>query len=150
MEFWAKLLTHPVEFGSGTAGYLVRTFVLGFALLASATGADAADWKKLGESPTVGILLADMDTVERTGDTVAAWLKYPNYKSDVDSRVASASVRTKFYCSAGEFEMFKMLVRDKDGKVLYDVMDQHGRNRVQSGTVFGSASKTLCSLTTSR
>ena len=130
--------------------YLMRTFVFGFALLASAAGADAADWKKLGESPTVGVLLADMDTVERTGDTIAVWLKYPNYKSTVDPRVASASVRTRFYCSAGEFEMFNMLVRDKDDKVLYDLMDKHGRNRVQSGTVFGSASETLCSLTTSR
>ena len=124
--------------------------VLCFLLLFSATVANAAEWKQVGESPTVGVLLADMNTVNRSGDTVTVWLKYPRYKSGADPRIATALVKAEFYCSAHEFQIFNMLLRDKNDKVLYDMMDRHARNGVQTGTVFGSAAEMLCSVAPSR
>ena len=88
----------------------MRTFGVAVALLALATGAQASDWRKVAESSTAGTLLADIDSVKRTDDTVSVWLKWPEYRSKFDPHVASATVRAEFYCAAGEFQMFEMVV----------------------------------------
>jgi hypothetical protein len=123
---------------------LVLRSAIGLALFALATSADASTWRKVGESSSVGDLLADMDSVKRTGDTVSVWLQWPNYHSNYEPRVASASERAEFYCGAREFQLFEMIVRDKGGHVLFNMTDDDGRAVVQPDTVFGRAFEILC------
>lgn len=67
---------------------LMRRFGIGLALCTLATSVQASDWRKVGESATVADLLVDMDSIERTGDTVSAWLKWPSHHSDYELRLA--------------------------------------------------------------
>jgi hypothetical protein len=117
---------------------------LGLMLLAFTTSAHASNWRKVGESSSVGELFADMDTVRRTGDTVSVWLQWPNYRSNYEPRVASASERAEFYCGAREFELFEMIIRDKEARVLLNMTDDEGRKPVEPNTVFGRAFDILC------
>lgn len=117
---------------------------LGLALLAYTTSADASNWRQVGESSSVGKLFADLDTVKRSGDTVSVWLQWPNYHSNYEPRAASASERAEFYCSSHEFELFEIIVRDKQANVLFNMADDHGRMPVEPDTVFGRAFGILC------
>lgn len=128
----------------------MRRLGVALALVALATSAEASSWKKVAESPTAGSLLADMDSVRRTGSTVSVWLKWPKYRSDHDARIASAATLTKFYCDAGEFEMFDMILRDKNETVLFQLMDNHGRNPVAAGTVYRGAYAAVCNVPPAR
>ena len=119
-------------------------FCIGVALLAAATNVQASNWRKVGESASVGDLLADMDTVKRNGDTVSVWLQWPNYRSKYEPRIASASERAEFYCAAHEFALFEMIVRDKEANVLFKMKDDEGRKAVQPNTVFGRAFDLVC------
>jgi len=125
----------------------MRRFIAAVALAALATTANASEWKKVGESSSVGDLLADMDSVTRTGDTVSVWLEWPTYHSNYDPRVASALMQTKFYCRPREFELFNMIVKDKDANVLFNMTDDEGRKGAQANTTFSHALEILCAAT---
>jgi len=91
---------------------MFRTFSLGILLMATPSGANAADWAFAGTNDD-GTWFVDRETVERKGDvrTFWNWSKMHNGTSNL------AHVRIN--CTTKVFQIFYLDARDANGRLAY-------------------------------